>query len=693
MPGSGFEEIAPARFDDGDVIRPAPFSPPPAASRHRGVRAHPALLSAAALVVVTAAAAWFVLTSRAVQIVTVPEDAVVEVSARLKLQFGGRLLLRPGAYDIAVRAEGYRTRTGRLVVSTDQSQRHTFALEKLPGKLRVDSRPEGAAVTVDGTARGRTPLLVENLAAGPHAVRLEHDRYRPLDATVEIEGLGKAQSTLLVLEPAWAEITIASAPPGAEVFVDDERIGATPLTAEILEGARALRVQLPGFKPHRQALEVVAGRPQTLPEIVLAPADAVLLVRSRPEGASVTLDGVFQGRTPVELALTPGAAGSVRLFRDGYAAAERTVKLASGERRTLEVALDADMAEVEIRATPPDAELVIDGAAYGDANQVVRLNTRPHAIRIHKPGYVAHETTITPRAGIAQSLRVKLMTEAEARLAAIKPRITSAGGQVLQLFRPDGAFTLGASRREAGRRANEALRAVILKRPFYLAVKEVTNAEFKAFDPTHGSGEYRQKNLDGANQPVVNVTWERAALYCNWLSGMDGLQPFYQVRDGHVIGATPGAAGYRLPSEAEWEWAARYRTGAMVRFAWGEALPPPAKAGNFADQSAVGLVAQVLEKYEDGYPVSAPVGSFAASDKGLYDLDGNVAEWVHDWYDVPVEQSSPMTDPLGPAGGQHHVIRGASWAHGTLTELRLSFRDYGADGRDDVGFRIARYLE
>jgi formylglycine-generating enzyme required for sulfatase activity len=160
-----------------------------------------------------------------------------------------------------------------------------------------------------------------------------------------------------------------------------------------------------------------------------------------------------------------------------------------------------------------------------------------------------------------------------------------------------------------------------------------------------------------------------------------------------VLGATPGAAGYRLPSEAEWEWAARFQSGAMVRYTWGDALPPPAKSGNFADQSAVGLVAQVLEKYQDGYSVSSPVGSFSPNGKGLWDMDGNVAEWVHDWYDVPLERVTAMTDPQGPANGEHHVIRGASWAHGTVTQLRLSFRDYGTEGRDDVGFRIARYLE
>lgn len=693
MGDTRFDPIEPAPFDSGDVIRPAVFTPPGPGTRRRGYRAPPVVTGAVALLALFALAAWFVLTSRAVQITTEPDAASVTVDARLKLQFGGHLLLRQGEHAISISADGYHPYRGTLVVGADRNQRHGFTLEKLPGRLQVVSTPAGATVFVDGADRGPAPVRVVELEAGAHTVKLVLERHREHEQVVDIEGLDREQTLAVTLQPAWADITLTTTPGGADVFVDEQPAGTTPLTTPILEGTRAVRVQLNGYKPHQLTLQVAAGQPQTLPDIALEPADAVLVLDSRPGGASVTLDGRFQGRTPMEVALAPGRAGVVRLFRDGYAPAERTVTLGSGERRTLTLDLAADMADVDIRAEPADAELIIDGTPRGVANQVVQLNTRPHTVRIQKPGFVAHETTVTPRAGIPQQLRVTLLTEEAARIAAIKPQITSAGGQVLKLFRPDGTIMLGASRREPGRRANEALRAVTLQRPFYLAVKEVTNAEFKAFDPTHASGTYQQKNLDGATQPVVKITWERAALYCNWLSERDRLQPFYQVRDGRVIGATPGAAGYRLPTEAEWEWAARQQPGGMARFAWGDALPPPAKAGNFADQSAVGLVAQVLEKYDDGFPVSAPVGSFAPNGRGLYDLDGNVAEWVHDWYDVPVEQATPMADPLGPAGGQHRVIRGASWAHGTLTELRLSFRDYGMDGRDDVGFRIARYLE
>ena len=103
------------------------------------------------------------------------------------------------------------------------------------------------------------------------------------------------------------------------------------------------------------------------------------------------------------------------------------------------------------------------------------------------------------------------------------------------------------------------------------------------------------------------------------------------------------------------------------------------------------MVGRIIFGYNDNYIVAAPVGSFPANPKGIYDLGGNVAEWTHDFYDIP--EGTEAVDPLGAAEGDYHVIRGSSWMHGTITDLRLSFRDYGSDGRQDVGFRIARFAE
>ena len=86
---------------------------------------------------------------------------------------------------------------------------------------------------------------------------------------------------------------------------------------------------------------------------------------------------------------------------------------------------------------------------------------------------------------------------------------------------------MGASRREAGRRQNEMLREVDVNRPFYIGVKEITNAQFKACNPEHSSGRANGMALSNQLQPVVRVTWEQAVLYCNWLSDQDNLPQFY----------------------------------------------------------------------------------------------------------------------------------------------------------------------
>ena len=102
----------------------------------------------------------------------------------------------------------------------------------------------------------------------------------------------------------------------------------------------------------------------------------------------------------------------------------------------------------------------------------------------------------------------------------------------------------------------------------------------------------------------------------------------------------------------------------------------------------------MLADFDDGYPGSSPVGSFAQNALGLFDLGGNVAEWVQDYYDPTIPISPPeAVDPLGPATGSEHVIRGSSWLQGRVIELRLAFRDFGHEPRPDLGFRVARYAE
>jgi formylglycine-generating enzyme required for sulfatase activity len=236
---------------------------------------------------------------------------------------------------------------------------------------------------------------------------------------------------------------------------------------------------------------------------------------------------------------------------------------------------------------------------------------------------------------------------------------------------------------------------VRLTRAFYLGVREVTNAEFRAYKSGHNSGEFAGKTLDDPEQPVVRVTAADAMQYLNRLSIRDGLQPVYEEKDSEWVAVRPLRTGYRLPTEAEWEWAARFagRDSALL-YPWGAAPAPPDRSGNWADISANKILPLTLVTYNDGYPVSAPSGTFEPNPVGIRDLGSNVAEWIQDYY-VPdiTEHTTLIQDPLGPESGQLHVVRGASWRSATISELRVAARSYAADAREDIGFRIARNLE
>jgi formylglycine-generating enzyme required for sulfatase activity len=262
------------------------------------------------------------------------------------------------------------------------------------------------------------------------------------------------------------------------------------------------------------------------------------------------------------------------------------------------------------------------------------------------------------------------------------------------LFEP-ARFAMGASRREQGRRSNESQRLVEITRPYYLSVKEVTNDAFRRFKSTHSSGAIRGKSLDGPTQPVAQVTWEDSVRYLNWLSAKDSLPPAYAKAGKSFVPVQPPTTGYRLPTEAEWAYGARYAGNTRaLKYSWGDNYPPSGSVGNFADSAAATLLPNTVSGYGDGYIVSAPVGSFAPTGRGLFDLGGNVAEWCQDYYAVyPNAAQTVVTDPEGPASGRHRVVRGSSWRHASVSELRLSYRDYSEKARNDLGFRIARYAD
>jgi len=676
---------------DAVVIRPVGYTPR-AETAESGFQISRAQILIAIAVLVTLTAVWFLFTARSVRLTFDPEVDTASVSGGLSFELGGIYLLRSGSYRVEASAPGYYDLDAELEVGEERNQVHHFQLAKLPGQVTFITEPPGAEVTVDGSAGGTTPTEAIQVPAGQREVSFTAPRYQPLTLVVEVTGMNEPQTVHGTLAPNWADVSLDTSPAGAEILLDDEPTGAvTPATIQALAGEHEIRLRLPGYKPHRQRILVAAEEMVTLPTFTLQQADGLISVVTRPAGAGVTLNGRFQGESPIELAVRSGASYRVQVFKAGYQSVEQSLTLKSGEERALNLSLQRQMGDVVVTVDPPQAEIFVDGESRGRGSETLNLPTMTHQLSVRLPGYAGYEAEITPKSGLVQEVRVKLLTLEEARLAALKPRIRSPGGQDLVLVKP-GPFTMGASRRQPGRRANETLREVQMQRFFYIGTQEVTNAQFQVFDPTHNSGTFEEQELGKPEQPVANVGWESAALYCNWLSDREKLPRFYLTESGRITGINAQATGYRLPTEAEWAYSVRQVDAEKpLRFPWGANLPPPDRHGNYADRSAAHLVGRIIFGYNDNYIVSAPVGTYAPNKLGLYDMSGNVAEWVNDFYEIP--DPAAVVDPLGPGTGEYHVIRGSSWMHGTITDLRISFRDYGLDGRQDVGFRIARFAE
>jgi formylglycine-generating enzyme required for sulfatase activity len=662
------------------------------------------LIALGFILILLCASAWFVFTARQVAIRIEPEPDRISIRGGLAApSIGPYFLLRPGEYILQADKACFRSLEKRFTVTDAKSQQLSFPMTQLPGRLSVQAHRsdhpslqlEGALVWIDGKEVGRTPISELEVMAGRRDIEVRAENYQVFHTELEIEGCAAVQALDLALAPGWSEVTIHSDPEGALVRIDGKNVGTTPLKIELLMGAHDLEVSADGFKAWRTHLAVTANQPQVLETVRLQPADpamAGLTVRTEPAGAHVMVGDRFAGQTPLELTLAPDTTHMIHISKAGYEKTARSVKLRSDDSKTLTVTLKPQLGVIHLKVEPPDAEIRVDGKSMGVAPRQLQLVAVEHQLEIVKEGYQTHRTRITPQPGFEQEIKVSLnkLAALEKTAAAI---ITADNGYQLRLI-PVQGFTMGSSRREQGRRSNETLRSIELRRPFYMGVREVTNKEFRQFLAAHHSGTFNGVSLNGDEFAVVQVTWEQAALFCNWLSARASLPPAYVIRGESPVPVEPMGTGYRLPTETEWEYCARFNNAQdPLKYSWGNMFPPPTLAGNFADVSAKDLLASYLEGYNDGYPVTAPPAKFKVNALGLYDLGGNAAEWCHDYYAIySYEAGKVYTDPMGPEHGQHHVIKGSSWKSAGIGDLRLAFRDYSNGKRPDLGFRICRYL-
>lgn len=673
------------------VISPVKFESPEA---HSGRRLSFRWVWIVPPLLVVAAVLYFVLTAASIEIQVTPENATVQLRGAPVVPVANRFLLLPGEYELTVSAPGYQSYQRALTVHSGGDNREVIELAVLPGILAVAIEPSvPVKVSLNGAEMGSMQeVLLHNIPAGRHELSLTSELYQTWTEIIEIQGKGQTTQLEVVLEPNFGQLDIASNPASAQLYLDGLMLGETPLQVPIGAGSRTLVLSKEGFRSQNIEVEIAIGETTRLGDVVLRPLDSTLVLSSQPAGAAVTLNGAFVGETPLELEMEPGMNHQLRIFRAGYQPREANIELSVDERRAMQVELQPVMGRITVSTVPEDAWVRVNGRLVGSGSQQLALMSVPQRVEVGRDGFESQSRQVTPLPENPLHLSFSLLTEQDAVWRNIPAEYRAADGNLMRLFRDPGRTEMGSERTHTGRRANETRWTAELERAFYVASTQVTNDQFRQFAGDHSSGNFQGISLNGGTQPAVNLTWQQAALYANWLSEREGLTPFYTLVRGFVAGVDADATGYRLLTEAEWNWlAATTESGLPQKYSWGsDDTARPVE--NFAASETTGIIQFYLSDYSDSWRATAPVASFPPNQRGLYDLNGNASEWIHDWYSPqPYPLSSVQTDPLGPAEGEFHVIRGASWTRGYLPQLRLAYRDYGSVGRNDVGFRLARY--
>lgn len=240
---------------------------------------------------------------------------------------------------------------------------------------------------------------------------------------------------------------------------------------------------------------------------------------------------------------------------------------------------------------------------------------------------------------------------------------------------PGGCFLMGSPQTELNRETDEGPVHEVCVEGFWMGRTEVTNAQYRTFHKTHNSGEFQKVSLNGDPQPAVYVAAEDADCFAQWLT----------TKNGDVN-------KFRLPTEAEWEYACR--GGTETSRYWGDDPNPACDFENVADLTARRLWDwEEVHQCSDGYGATAPAGSFQANPYGLHDMLGNVWEWTLDVYNVDAYSKHSHDSPVytDQSNGLDRVIRGGNW-NGSPRGVRCARRSSGLPKamNDDLGFRLVR---
>ena len=523
----------------------------------------------------------------------------------------------------------YHSESGEVTITEGEPVTVERNLRPAYGFLKVTSSPEnGATVFIDNKMVGTTPYTSERLQNGSYNVRVMKEMFSLSEKSFLVKD-NETTVANMVLNPNFATLSL-NTDPASDIFIDGERVAKGQWNGRLSSGTHLVEARKPSHRNSSLKVNLSNGENKTLTITNPEPIYSMLDINSQPMGAKILIDGEDFGTTPRVIKNILVGEHTLSLVKQGCAKLEKTFTLKEKEMLSLNEKLESGKI-ITVTTDKEGDEIYVDGKLAGHSPLDVSMGYGRHTVKAIRNGKSVEKSFDVSENGGESSLLLKFSRN---------QTITVNGVSFEMVYVEGGSFDMGSDTEY-----NEKPVHSVTLSDYYIGKCEVTQELWEAVMGSNPS------NFRGAQNPVESVSWNDCQNFIKKLNSLTGRT-------------------FRLPTEAEWEYAAR-----------------GGKKSSHYKYSGSDNIDDVAWYDDNSGDKTRPVGTKSPNELGIYDMSGNVYEWCSDWWGY--YSAGAQTNPQGPSSSSGRVLRGGTWdGYAGLCRVLSRYTDLPSYSYSSRGLRL-----